>query len=93
MSYIDEHPGLLRIRETTRVPNVSASTPTGRLLRRKLEGLKIEGVLCVESRTIEKLPRTDCYADDREAQQHATVFRWWGASWMVTAQRSASEER
>jgi hypothetical protein len=81
MRDIDNHPGLLRIYEAAREPDVSESTPRRWLLRGKLEGLKIEGVVCVESRSIEKLPRTDRYADVRETQQRSIslVARFMGS--------------
>jgi hypothetical protein len=75
MRDIDNHPGLLRIYEAAREPDVSESTPRRWLFREKLAGFKVDGVVRIDSRSIEKLPRTHQYKDVWDARR-AEVSRW-----------------
>jgi excisionase family DNA binding protein len=74
---VDDYRRWLRVREAALALNVSESTARRWLLRGKLEGLKVDGVVRVDSRSIEELPRTHRYADVLEAKRRAGVFRWW----------------
>jgi len=77
MNKVEANLRWFRIHEAARVLNVGESTIRRWLLRGKLEGLKVDSVVRVDSRSIEKLPRMHRYADVRKAQRRATASRLW----------------
>ncbi len=73
---MNDKPRWLRTRDAARILNVSESTIRSWLYREKLAGFKVDGVVRVDSRSIEKLPRTHQYRDVWKARRRAEVSRW-----------------
>jgi hypothetical protein len=72
---VNNTPRWLRTRDAARILNVSDSTVRSWLFCEKLAGFKVDGVVRIDSRSIEKLPRTHQYKDVWDARR-AEVSRW-----------------